>query len=143
MKIKRTSISYKIAEFGGLCEEWNNSSSICSFHKHLLLGILQGIFGLAFGILVLTIMGSPFYYGILYLIDPVNTFPLTQKAGLKIAVGMGLDIVLIIIFVIFEYLKYKDKNYVYKEKIVKEPSQLALHWQSFRDKICIKVEYEE
>ena len=143
MKIKRKSILYKIAKFGGLCEDWFDSNSICSFHKHLLLGILQGIFGLVFGISVLTIMGSPFNYGILYLIDPVNTFPLTQNVGLKIAVGMGLDIVLIIIFVVFEYLEYKDKNYVYKEKPTKEPSKLALHWNAIYNKICIKVEYEE
>ena len=142
MKIKRKSILYKIAKFGGLCEDWFDSNSICSFHKHLLLGILRGIFGLVFCISVLTIMGSPFYYGILYLIDPVNTFPLTENVGLRIAVGMGLDIVLIIIFVVFKYLEYKDKNYVYKEKPTKEPSKLALHWRSFRDKICIKVEYE-
>ena len=144
MKIKRTSISYKIAEFGGLCEEWYNSSSICSFHKHLLLGILQGLLILVFVASVLTIIGSPFYYGILYLIDSANSFPSAHStAGISIAVGIIVDTFLVIVFVVFKYLDYKNRNYVYKHQFTKEPSKLALHWQSFRDKICIKVEYEE
>ena len=144
MKIKRNSLTHKIARFGGMWENEQNLS-ICELNQYLFFGFFGGLCIFIFGTILLVLLLIPFYYGILHMVD--NTFVafLDSKTeqGHRFFGGLILDSIAIILYTFCRYMQYRQENYEYIAKKIKEPSKMDLHWQALKHKICVKVQIED
>ena len=140
LAVSRNSWIYKLAKFGGFEESWSGSTSICELNTAIMCGVSR-ILGFAlviafFGFFMLT----PVYYGVLYFIDPANNIIASVEA---FVIGLVLDAIAFIATCLFFYTE-SDYYYskLHRESDYTEPSKIALHWQAFKDKVCIKVNFE-
>lgn len=150
MKIKKNSKAYKIAEFGGLIQ-LRDEGSLCEFNTHFIIGFVMGTLITVLTILCLIAMATPFYYGLLHLINPLNEFPVVDSQQYRqFIIGLVLDGLALFMSILCLVINYhSNKEYKAKEwgiddneSKINEPSNLLLHWRAFKDKVCIKVQYE-
>ena len=85
-------------------------------------------------------MTAPVYYGVLYFMDHANVF--FDMNNTVLIVGLIVDTgSLLTTCLIF----YTDSDYYYNklsDDYVSEPSRISLCWEAFKEKVCIKVDYE-
>ena len=137
--VKRTSLLFKLAEFGGLDDRYD--TSICDLNARIMMGA-----GRILAIIVISLffgffMASPVYYGVLYFIDHANGFFDIKREVLLI--GLIVDTVAFLTTCLIFYMKSDYYNYnKLRDDYVCEPCQLSLHWAAFKEKVCIKVDYK-
>ena len=122
------------------CGEWNHGDIA---HGGLAEYLTQD----GYNVVNLSEPGS----GPIHLINPLNEFPVVDSQQYRqFIIGLvldGLALFMSILCLVINY--YSNKEYKAKEwgiddneSKINEPSNLLLHWRAFKDKVCIKVQYE-
>jgi hypothetical protein len=102
----------------------------------MMKGFLVVIAIVGIASLWLSIILAPLFYGILALMYPNVGYVFTEFAVCGLAVD-GLAI----LFLLYGWVACN----IYLGSIVescKEPSQLSLHWTSFKEKVCVNVTFK-
>jgi len=133
MKIKRNSLIYKIAEFGD--PSVGMYGNTCDFINSLITGIASfSIMSFAVGCMIFSI-----YHTICYFIDPSIGFrPSTDISSVIMVMGLLFNGIVLLFGSFGLYMEYRWNH----RALTKSPSKITLLWRSFRDKICVKIEYE-
>lgn len=148
MKINRNSLHYRLARVYGPMSysDESNVKSICDYNKYVILGIIMMIICIIIGSLLSTIfllypilgLISYFYFGLTPI--ELNEFPL-------IIIGSSVDIISLLgigVIMLYDY-SVKDKMQEIKHSLSTkfESSYVYSGWKSFKDKVCIHIEFED
>lgn len=149
MKIKRTSLIFRLAKFGGLPHHWEDDEpyTICEINHHLFFGILWFITLSSVILFAVCTMLMPLYYGISWIFDHNIIFPPHDSGrGTLTEIGIILWVFLISLGMINFISDWYERRTIamwQDNPPPKEPSAISLHWKAFRDKVCFKVEIED
>lgn len=146
MKIKRTSLIFRLAKLGGLPHHWEDDEpyTICEINHHLFFGILLFITLSSVILFSMIVMSIPLYYGIMWIFDHTIIFPPHDSdRGTLIEIGIVLWVFLMSIGSIKFISDWYERRTIamWQDNLPpKEPSTISLHWKAFREKICFKVD---
>ena len=143
MKINKKSWHYHIVEtYTDGNPHW--IGSICEYNRRVLLGIFNIALIIFVSSILLMCILSPIFYGILYLIYGDAGITMVSNEGVIIAFGIFSYIMTILFYFMFFYTQWRDsriEEYLNGERIRKE-SYIGAAWKSFKDKVCVRVEFE-
>ena len=143
MKINKKSWHYHIVEkYTDGNPRW--IGSICEYNRRVLLGIFHILTIIFFASIFLMCVLSPIFYGILYLIYGVAGITMVSNEGVIIALGIFLYIMAILFYFVFLYTQWRDlrlEEYGSGQR-KRKASYISAAWKSFKDKVCIRVEFE-
>lgn len=143
MKINKKSWHYHIVKtYTDGSPHW--IESICEYNRRVLLGIFNILMIIFVSSILLICALSPIFYGILYLIYGDAGMTLLSNDGSIVFVGILMYIMAILFYFMFLYTQWRDsriEEYLNGERIRKE-SYIGAAWKSFKDKVCVRVEFE-
>jgi hypothetical protein len=119
------------------------ATSICEYNRKVFMGLVSIALIILASSLALLILLSPIFYTILYLIYGLPIDPDSNEGALLVA-GIGCYLVILGIYLIHLFTEWKQEKLdeECRTGIERKDSYIKSAWKSFKDKVCVKVEWE-
>ena len=138
MVVDKNSLLFRLASIYGQMPGYDihHGCSICQYNKYFMKGFCICIAIVALTSLWLSILLAPLFYGILALMYPNVGYVFNEFSVCGLVVD-GLAILVLLAVWIYPQIDHRPVGKSYKE-----PSQISLHWTSFKEKVCFKVTFK-
>jgi len=117
--------------------------SICEYNRRVFMGLAAICLIILASSLALLILLSPIFYTVLHLIYGLEFDSDSTESALIVAgIGFYMGILGIYIAHLLTEREYKKVYEMPENGIERKDSYIKSAWKSFKDKVCVKVEFE-